>query len=59
MLDNRPRRRLGRGVLANIDAIATVSPRSGGTYLATLSNGQELPVSRIQSRILRETLLKL
>ena len=51
--------RLGRGVLANIDAIATVSPRSGGTYLATLSNGQELPVSRIQSRILRETLLKL
>ena len=51
--------RLGRGVLANIDAIAKVSPRSGGTYLATLSNGQELPVSRIQSRILRETLLKL
>jgi hypothetical protein len=31
----------------------------GGTYVATLSNGQELNVSRIQSRVLRDTLLKL
>jgi two-component system, LytTR family, response regulator len=51
--------RLGRGMLANVDAIARVSPMPGGTYLATLTNGQELPVSRIQSRVLRETLLKL
>jgi DNA-binding LytR/AlgR family response regulator len=51
--------RLARGTLANIDAIAKVSPMPGGTYLATLSNGQELQVSRIQSRFIRDTLLKL
>lgn len=56
-----PRRfcRLGRGTLANIDAITKVSPMPGGTYVVTLSNGQELPVSRMQSRVLRDTLLKL
>jgi hypothetical protein len=31
----------------------------GGTYTAVMTNGQELPVSRIQSRVLRETFLKL
>ncbi len=31
----------------------------GGTYQVTLTNGQELPVSRMQSKLLRETLLKL
>lgn len=56
-----PRRfiRLSRGTLANIETIAKLSPMPGGTYLAALSNGEELQVSRIQSRILRETLLKL
>jgi two-component system LytT family response regulator len=58
-LDPRRFVRLGRGTLANVDSIATVSPMPGGTYLATLSNGQRLHVSRIQSRVLRETLLKL
>lgn len=58
-LDPRRFVRLGRGTLANVDQIARVAPMPGGTYLATLSNGQELPVSRIQSRVLRETLLKL
>jgi two-component system LytT family response regulator len=58
-LDPRRFVRLGRGTLANIDVIARVSPMPGGTYAATLTNGQELRVSRIQSRILRETLLKL
>jgi two-component system, LytTR family, response regulator len=58
-LDPRRFIRLGRGTLANVDLIARVSPMPGGTYLAKLSNGQELPVSRIQSRVLRETLLKL
>jgi len=58
-LDPRRFVRLARGTLANIDAIAKVSPMPGGTYMATLSNGQELPVSRIQSRVLRDTLLKL
>ena len=58
-LDPRRFVRLGRGTLANLDSITRVSPMPGGTYMVTLSNGQELPVSRIQSRILRETLLKL
>jgi two-component system LytT family response regulator len=58
-LDPRRFVRLGRGTLANIELIARISPMPGGTYLATLSNGQELQVSRIQSRMLRQTLLKL
>jgi two-component system LytT family response regulator len=58
-LDPRRFVRLARGTLANIDAITKISPMPGGTYLVTLSNGQDLQVSRIQSRVLRETLLKL
>jgi two-component system LytT family response regulator len=58
-LDPRRFVRLGRGTLANVDVISRVSPMPGGTYLAKLTNGQELAVSRIQSRLLRETLLKL
>lgn len=58
-LDPRRFVRLGRGTLANLDLITRVSPMPGGTYTAVLSNGQELAVSRIQSRVLRETLLKL
>jgi two-component system, LytTR family, response regulator len=51
--------RLGRGTLANIDLIAKVGMMPGGTHEATLSNGQKLQVSRIQSRILRQRFLKL
>jgi two-component system LytT family response regulator len=51
--------RLGRGVLANLDHIARVTPMPGGTYVVTLQNGQQLDVSRIQSRLLRERLLQL
>jgi two-component system LytT family response regulator len=51
--------RLGRGTIANIDFIAKVSVMPGGTMVAILSNGQKLPISRIQSRVLRERLLKL
>jgi two-component system LytT family response regulator len=58
-LDPRRFLRLGRGTLVNVDLIARVSPMPGGTYLAVLTTGQELPVSRSQSRVLRETLLKL
>jgi two-component system LytT family response regulator len=58
-LDPRRFIRLSRGTLANVEMISQVSPMPGGTYVATLSNGQELGVSRIQSRALRETLLKL
>ena len=51
--------RLERGALVNVDAITRVSPMPGGTYLVTLSNGQEIRASRLQSRILRDQLLKL
>jgi two-component system, LytTR family, response regulator len=58
-LDPRRFVRLARGTLANVESITRITPMPGGTYLATLSNGQELQVSRIQSRQLRDTLLKL
>ncbi len=58
-LDPRRFVRLGRGSLAALDLIQRVSPMPGGTYQVTLSNGMELPVSRLQSKVLRETLLKL
>jgi two-component system LytT family response regulator len=51
--------RLGRGTLANIDLIAKVTMMPGGTHLAILTNGVKLQVSRLQSRVLRERLLKL
>lgn len=51
--------RLGRGVLANVDCIQRVTPMPGGMHLVSLSNGQELHVSRIQSRALRERLLRM
>jgi DNA-binding LytR/AlgR family response regulator len=58
-LDPRRFVRLGRGALAAVDLIQKVSPMPGGTYEVTLTNGQVLPVSRLQSKVLRETLLKL
>lgn len=51
--------RLGRGVLVNIDFIARVTPLPGGMYTVKLRNGQQLDVSRIQSRLLRGRLLQL
>lgn len=51
--------RLGRGAIANVEAIQRVHLMPGGTQLVRLHNGQELPVSRIQARTLREQLLKL
>ncbi len=51
--------RLGRGTLARLDLITRVSAMPGGTYVVTLSNHQQLKVSRLQSRILRDQLLKL
>jgi two-component system LytT family response regulator len=51
--------RLGRGTLANVELIAKVNVMPGGTHVAILSNGQKLPVSRLQSRVLREQFLKL
>lgn len=58
-LDPRRFVRLGRGALAAVDSILRVGTMPGGTYQVTLANGQELPVSRLQSKVLRETLLKL
>lgn len=51
--------RLGRGALAAIDTITKVTILPGGTHTVSLTNGQELSVSRIQTRTLRERLLKL
>ena len=51
--------RLSRGALVRVDAIAKVSPMPGGTYVVTLSDGEQLPVSRLRSRIVRDSLLKL
>jgi two-component system LytT family response regulator len=51
--------RLGRGILANVAMIAAVAPLPGGTYRLTLTNGQQLQTSRMQSRLLRERLLRL
>lgn len=51
--------RLSRGTLASVDQIQKVSPMPGGTYQVQMTNGQTLPVSRIQSRLLRDTLLRL
>ena len=58
-LDPRLFVRLGRGALANLDMLRRVSAMPGGTYVATLTNGQQLNISRLQSRILREHLLRL
>ena len=51
--------RLGRGTLANVALITKVTAMPGGTHLVLLSNGVKLQVSRLQSRVLRERLLKL
>ena len=51
--------RLSRGALARLDAVRKISPLPGGTYLVTLANGQTIAASRIQSRILRDQLLRL
>jgi two-component system, LytTR family, response regulator len=51
--------RLGRGTLANVDLIARISVMPGGTHVAILTTGQKLQVSRLQSRVLRDRLMKL
>jgi two-component system, LytTR family, response regulator len=51
--------RLSRGTLANVDHISHVTPMPGAMYCVRMSNGQELDVSRIQSRHLRTRLLRL
>ncbi len=58
-LDPRRFVRLSRGTLAAVDQIQKVSPMPGGTYQVQMANGQTLAVSRIQARILRDTLLRI
>ena len=58
-LDPRRFVRLGRGTIVALDLIQRVSPMPGGTFQVTLANGQQLQVSRLQARILRETLVRL
>jgi two-component system LytT family response regulator len=58
-LDPRRFVRIGRGALVNVDHIAKVTAMPGGTHRVVLRNGQQLTVSRLQSRVFRERLLKL
>jgi two-component system, LytTR family, response regulator len=58
-LDPRRFVRLSRGTLASLDHIKKVSAMPGGTYQVQMANGETLQVSRIQSRLLRDTLLRL
>ena len=51
--------RLSRGALVRLDAVRTVAPMPGGTYVVTLAGGMQLPVSRIRSRYVRDRLLRL
>jgi DNA-binding LytR/AlgR family response regulator len=51
--------RLSRGALVNLEMIAKISPLPGGAYVVTLKNNQQLSVSRLQSRLLREKILKM
>jgi two-component system LytT family response regulator len=51
--------RLGRGTLANIDEIVKVHVMPGGTHVAQLANGEQLQISRLQSRVLRERFFRL
>ena len=58
-LDPRRFVRLSRGTLAAVDQIQKVSAMPGGTCQVQMANGQTLQASRIQSRLLRDTLLRL
>jgi two-component system LytT family response regulator len=51
--------RLSRGTIVNTEMISRVSPMPGGTFVVTLTNNQKLSASRLQSRILRDSLLSM
>jgi len=51
--------RLSRSAIVNIDAVTRVSPMPGGTYVVTLTNKLQVPVSRGRARTLRDVLLRL
>ncbi len=57
-LDPKRFLRVGRGALVNVESIRKITPMPGGSYLVTLTNTQQLRVSRSQSRSLRTHLLQ-
>ena len=50
--------RLSRGSIVNLKLIEKIVPQTGGTFLIRMRDGQQITSSRLQSRILRERLLK-
>jgi two-component system LytT family response regulator len=51
--------RVSRSAIINLDAVEKVSPMPAGTYMVTLTNKQQIAVSRARARVLRDTLLRL
>jgi two-component system, LytTR family, response regulator len=51
--------RLGRGTLVNVEMIRRIISLPGGLFHVVLNNNEEFRVSRLQSRLLREQLLRL
>jgi len=51
--------RLSRGAIVAIDEVDRVTPMPGGTYAVVMRNGLEFQSSRLQSRILRDKILRI
>lgn len=51
--------RLSRGALVNLEMIQKITQMPGGSFLVSLKNNQQIPASRLQSRVLRDQLLRL
>ncbi len=58
-LDNRAFLRISRGAIVNLEHVEAFLPLPGGTYSVLLSTGQELASSRLQSKVIRNRLLKM
>ncbi len=58
-LDKQKFVRASRGSLVNLTHVDSFSPMPGGTYLIKLADGREIASSRVQSKLLRDKLLKL
>lgn len=57
-LDPKRFLRVSRGALVNVETIRKITPMPGGSYLVTLTNTQQIRVSRGQSPTLRDHLLR-
>lgn len=51
--------RVSRSALVNVELIQRISPMPSGTYVVTLKNNLQFPVSRLRARALREGFLRL